>query len=96
MAGHSCSVVVYGAQWCPVTAPLTRAVTKALEGTAVKVDYVDCERDPTRADRAFVVSLPTVVVMAGKKELLRYAGVVNPRDVAEACKERVWRAPRER
>ena len=86
-------MVVYGAQWCPVTGLLTRALAREFDGTPAKVDYVDCERDPTRADRAFVTELPTVVVSVSGKEVLRYSGVIRPDTVAEACRERLWRAP---
>ena len=80
-------VLVYGARWCPITGPLSRSLTKA----GVEVEVVDCEKDPWRADKARVASLPTVVVLIEDSEVARFAGVVSPREVKQALR----RAPQE-
>lgn len=80
-------VYVYGARWCPVTGPLARSLGR----TGAEVTLVDCEKEPVRADKAKVVSLPTVVVLAGGVEVARFAGIVTFEQVKEALR----RAPLE-
>lgn len=70
-------VLLFGARWCPVIAPLRRALDKVCV-----IEYVDIDDAPTDADRHQVATIPAVVVLdAAGNEHGRLTGLFGANDL---------------
>lgn len=78
-------VVAYGADWVPPW-PLLRDKLQSLKADNIQVGHVDVAADPAAAERAHVVALPTVVVLADGKERRRFIGAVTVEQIRSTVK----------
>ncbi len=65
---------------CHVLTPRLERVAKAFEGR-VRVYRIDIDRDMPLAERFGVMSLPTVLVLEGGREVARLDGLIREADL---------------
>ena len=71
---------------CHVLTPRLERVTEAFEGR-IPVYRVDIDQDMPLAERFGVMSLPTVLVLEGGKEVARLDGLIREADLQRAFEE---------
>lgn len=70
------SLQAFGAKWCPPWA-LLGAIFDELEAQGVPVVRVDVDADPQAAERARIITLPTIVILREGQERRRVVGAVS-------------------
>lgn len=71
---------------CHALTPRLERVAKAFEGR-VRVYRIDIDRDMPLAERFGVMSLPTVLILKGGREVARLDGLIREADLKQAFEE---------
>jgi thioredoxin 1 len=76
-------ILDFYADWCGPCKVMAPTI-EALESEGFDVEKIDIEADRSRATEFKVMSIPTLIILDGEKEVKRFRGITNKDEIIAA------------